>query len=364
MKIGILTFHRAENFGAVLQCFALQTYLEAIGNDVKIIDYRCKAIEQVYYLLYPKSLLNRLNLFASIYNYLIRLSSYRDRYEKKRGYIDFRNKYLHQTKSMHKIDEDLGFDVYITGSDQVWNPALLHGYDKTYFLDFPVSPGSKRISYAVSSDQSGINVLNKFENELRPSLQQIDYISVREENLANALAKYTSKKIQICIDPTFLISREQYLKMAIRPCEKKYILVYHMAEIPEGSKCADLLAKKNKWIVIEVHANFARRKDNDRHRQNVGPLELLGYIAYAEYIITSSFHGLAFSLIMHKNFCTVSNKKNVRLANLLNFVGLNDRMIESAINIPESDIDYNSVDEKISEYVSQSKNFLSKALKQ
>lgn len=362
MKIGILTFHRAENFGAVLQCFALQTYLRSMGNEVKIIDYRCRAIEQVYYLLNPRFLFNRLNLFASIHNYITKLFTYKDRYEKKRGYVGFRNKYLNLTQSVYKINKDLGFDAYITGSDQVWNLSLLHGYDRVYFLDFPVPSGVKRISYAVSSDQSGFNVLDKYKDELKHSLNQMDFISVREKYFADALAKYTSGKIQVCIDPTFLIAKEQYLKMAIRPREKNYVLVYHMAEIPESSKCAEALAGKNGWNIIEVHANFAKRKDRVRHRQNVGPLELLGYMAYAEYIVTSSFHGVAFSLILHKKFCAISNKKNVRIFNLLNLVGLHDRMIESAVNIPEYEVDYKSVDEKINKCVSKSKDFLSKAL--
>lgn len=362
MKIGILTFHRAENFGAVFQCFALQTYLEAIGNEVKIIDYRCRAIEQVYYLLNPSSLFSRFNLFASIHNYITRLFSYKDRHDKKCGYIDFRNKYLHLTKSVRKINRGIDFDVYITGSDQVWNTSLLHGYDKVYFLDFPVSKEVKRISYAVSSDRNGFKMLDKYKDELKHSLNQIDFISVRENNFVNALAKYTSKKIQVCIDPTFLIPKEQYLRMAIRPREKNYVLVYHMAEIPEGSKCADVLAEKYGWNIIEIHANFAKREDRVRHRQNVGPLELLGYLAFAEYIITSSFHGLAFSLIFNKKFCTISSKNNVRLADLLNFVGLTDRMIESVVNIPDYEVNYKSVDEKLNEFVSKSKEYLSKAL--
>lgn len=364
MKIGILTFHRAENFGAVLQCYALQNYLETKGNQVMIIDYRCKAIEQVYYLLNPKVLFNRLNLFASIYNYIKMLLSYKDRHEKKCRYIYFRNKYLHQTQSIYVINKDLGFDLYITGSDQVWNLSLLHGFDKSYFLDFPISSKAKRISYAVSNDQSGFNVLDKFKDELQYSLNQMDYISVREKKFSDALAKYTSKKIHVCIDPTFLLTKEQYLKMAIRPREKKFILVYHMAEMPEGSKCADLLAEKNKCNVIEVHANFAKRKDKVRHRQDIGPLELLGYIAFAEYVITNSFHGLAFSLILHKNFCTISNKKNIRISNLLNLVGLTNRMIESVENIPEHEVDYDIVDKKLNECVYQSKVYLSKAIEQ
>ena len=152
MKIGILTFHRAENFGAVLQCYALQSYLESLGHKVEIIDYRCKAIEEVYYLFDLRSLF-RLNIVSAFISYFKRILLWKDRLEKKRGYVSFRDKYLHLTKSIYKIKEDLGYDAYITGSDQVWNTSLLHGFNRIYFLDFPTSKEAKKISDKISNEE-------------------------------------------------------------------------------------------------------------------------------------------------------------------------------------------------------------------
>lgn len=361
MKIGILTFHRAENFGAVFQCFALQTYLESCGHEVKVIDYRCRAIEQVYYLFNPMSLFLRFNLIFAAIDYIKRLVNYKDRLRKKKQYISFRNKYLNLTKSIHSISKDLGFDVYVVGSDQVWNVKLLHGYNKMYFCDFPVSPEAKLITYAVSSDISGVNALKDFETQIKCTLEKLNSISVRERYFAEALTMYTSKQVHVCVDPTLLIDKDIYLRMAVKPKETKYILVYHVSEIPEGSKAADVLAGETQTEIIEIHAAFAKRNDNRRHKQNLGPLEILGYIAYADYVITSSFHGLAFSLIMNKDFCVFANN-NVRIANLLESIGLTDRITHSAEKIPQTSINYNLIQDNIENVLSTSKDYLSTAL--
>lgn len=363
MKIGILTFHRAENFGAVLQCYALQTYLESLGHNVSILDYRCNAIEQTYYLFNLKSLFCRRNFLASTANYFTRLYQWKDRLQKKREYANFREKYLHLTKPIYKIDNDLGFDIYITGSDQVWNTSLLHGFNKIYYLNFPISKQAKKVSYAVSSEKNALQKLQKYRNELIESLNTFDYISVREDEFANALKEYTSQKIYICVDPTFFLPKEDYLKLAIQPKETNYILVYHMAEIPEGSKLAEKIANKNSFNIIEIHARFANRKDTTRHRQNIGPQELLGYIAYSNLIITSSFHGLALSLILRKNFYIISKPNNLRLQNMLRKVGLENRIISSIDNIELNNINYNNISARINDLTTESKNYLSKVLK-
>lgn len=362
MKIGILTFHRAENFGAVLQCYALQTYLESLGFVVKIIDYRCEAIERTYYLFNFKLLFHRLNIFASVYNYLQILHHWKDRLEKKKSYKLFRKKYLNLSSPLFKITKDLGFDIYITGSDQVWNTSLLRGYNNVYFLDFPISKHAKRVAYAVSSEHSAINDLGIFESNLKNALNRFDAISTREEFFSEILKKFTSKEIDVCVDPTFLLSKKVYAELAVKPKESNYVLVYHMAEIPEGSLLAEKIARDKGCSVIEIHARFASRKDKKKHKQNVGPLELLGYIMYANLVITTSFHGLAFSLIMEKNFYIISKSDNLRLKGLLNRIGLENRMVTSDKELNINDIDYSLITEKLQSFSKSSKEFLIKSI--
>ena len=361
MRIGIFTFHRAENFGAVLQCFALQTLLESIGHKVEIVDYRCKNIERGYYIFDFRGLFCRLNIFASISKLCTRIPTVKDRIVKKRKYIAFRKKYLHLSQPISR-GKDLGYDIYITGSDQVWNTTLLHGYDETYFLDFALPKSAKRISYAVSSEQKAIATLYQYKASISAALNQFDSISVREETFGNELKKISAKDILVCVDPTFFLSIEIYLKMAIRPQISNYILVYHMAEVPEASSMADIIAYKGKKEVIEIHAKFESRRQKRRHKQDVGPLDLLGYIAYADYVITTSFHGLALSLILQKNFCVVSKPGNMRLQNILREVGLENRLITKDGTPPMEDINYRIVSNKLIPLVEKSKKFLITAI--
>ena len=135
MKIGILTFHRAENFGAVLQAYALQTFLKKHGMDPYIIDYRCKKIEIVYHIFNPMILIMRRNLFCSIKEYLKRFVSLIDRCRKKHKYQLFREKFL-QIMPCDKAFHSNMFDAYIVGSDQVWNLSITGGVDDYYFLNF------------------------------------------------------------------------------------------------------------------------------------------------------------------------------------------------------------------------------------
>lgn len=361
MRIGIFTFHRAENFGAVLQCFALQELLESLGHKVEIVDYRCRNIERGYYVLDFRNLFCRLNIFASFSNLCIRIPTVKDRIVKKRKYIAFRKQYLHLSQPISR-GRDLGYDIYITGSDQVWNTILLHGYDETYFLDFALPKSAKRISYAVSSEQNAIAKLYQYKTSISAVLNQFDSISVREQTFADELKKISAKDVQVCVDPTFFLSIETYLKMAIKPQINNYILVYHMAEVPEASSMADFIAYRGKKKVIEIHAKFESHRQKERHKQDVGPLDLLGYIAYADYVITTSFHGLALSLILQKNFCVVSKPGNMRLQNILREVGLEDRLITKDETPPMDTIDYRMVSSRLIPLIEKSRDFLITAI--
>ena len=363
MKIGILTFHRAENFGAVLQCYALQEYLQKkYGHTTEVIDYRCKAIEKAYYVCNLRILVSRLNVIASINGYFKQLKFFRDKIRKKQQYRLFRKRYLHLSKPVCRPDRVTGYDVYITGSDQVWNPTLTGGFDVAYFLSSQGMNVSRKISYAASTDSKGMLKLEKYHHALSQSLTHIDFISVREKAFASFLSKFTAKEITVCCDPTFLLSKDDYLSLAVQPKESNYVLVYHVAESEEASHIADMLAAKKGVKVIEVHASFDKRKDRQRHRQNLGPSEILGLIAYADSVVTTSFHGIALSLIMEKQLFVISQKNNVRQNSILQMLDLEDRIIKDGILHSLPSIDYKKVKSKIEMMALSSKMYLNQSL--
>lgn len=359
MKIGIITFHRADNFGAALQCYALQTFLEQQGHDVHIIDYRCRAIEQVYYVLNPRLLFLRRNVIKAFKEYLFNLRNHADMIQKQISYKDFRSKYMHLIP--FRTNENNDIDAYIAGSDQIWNLSLTHGYKEPFYLDFPVKKNSLRISYAASSETAYFPLFAKYTNQITPALSAFDSISVREPSLKGELKKYTSKNIDVCVDPTFLIEQNIYEKILIKPQESNYVLVYHMAEIAEAVDLANLIAKDRGLQVIEIHANF-KSPCGARHKKGLGPLQILGYIKYADTVITNSFHGTALSLILQKNLWVINKYRSARLSNILTLAGMRNRYITSLEEYNDATIDYDIVNENMHGVIDSSKSFLIKSL--
>lgn len=361
MKIGIITFHRADNFGAALQCLALQTYLQDQGHLVKILDYRCKAIELVYSILNLRILFSRRNIFKSISTYVFNVRNYSEMRQKHVEYEKFRARYLHLTKSFTKVEADIGMDVYIAGSDQIWNLSLLHGFNNYYFLNFPISNRALKISYAASSEIAAFPFFESYRNMVSKSLDDFDFISVREENLKLELEKYTNRTISVCIDPTFLLEKDRYEQILEMPKERNYVLVYHMAETTEAVILANKIAKEKGLKVIEIHASFHSSKGL-RHKRNLGPLQILGYIKYADMVITNSFHGTALSIILKKELWVINKYKSARLVSLLSLAGLTSRYIESLDEYNQLQIDYSKVNESMHPYIEKSKEFLNNSL--
>lgn len=363
MKIGILTFHRAENFGATLQAYALQTYLEGLGHEVYIIDYRCRAIEVNYHILNPSILWSRKNVLVSIKNYLIRFRNLKERIEKKQKYHSFWKQNFRLTKPFANQVQDLGFDAYIAGSDQIWNLHLTGGFDSNYFLGFVTDNNVKRISYAASAEIDVLKLKDKYKTRISRLLSQFKAISVREEFLKNELRSFTDKEIRVCLDPTFLVGKEEYLQILKQPIEKEYILVYHMHLIPEGTQLAENIAKKTGESIIEIYGGYVTGiTNNSRFKMNLSPDELLGYIVYANKIITSSFHGLALSLIFNKDVWVINKGNNLRQKHLLNLLQIEHRLLNSIDDYKDSKIDYTQILVNLNTKISDSKYFLQTAL--
>lgn len=364
MNIGIITFHRAENFGAVLQAYALQTYLSSLGHEVKIVDYRCVAIEQMYDVINPRILGSRKNVLISARLYLERFGNLKERYVKKARFEDFRNKYLCLTESVAMVCEDMGFDVYITGSDQVWNLHLTHGLDEAYFLSFPMKVKAKKIAYAASSEDDPKGLLWKNKDVISDMLNDFASISVREEFLKKDIARYVDKPIHVCVDPTLLLNREAYYQVLKVPeVAEKYILIYHMTPTGEGVSLANRISQTYGYRVIEIFGGYTKSKDDGRYKCDLGPSEILGYISRAEVVITTSFHGLALSLIFNKAFWIMAHSGNYRQRNLLSLLGLENRLVYNAAECDiDAKIDYTKVNTQLSIAVEESKQFLNNSL--
>lgn len=375
MKIGIITFNSAHNYGAVLQAWATQTYLEKQGHQVEVINLRLPAIDNVYKIAVNKKYVNNkyANVILNKARVIKRCISDLEKYKRYRTFERFINRKLHVTKMYQcsqelKEDTSLKYDVLIAGSDQIWNSSLTKLLEGAYFLDFG-GKDTKRISYAASI---GRKELPQNEIELvRHYLQELDYISVREVNAYKAIEPLTSKEVEIVADPTFLLERADFDKLKQPfPVKQPYIYVHNVHLAKKDMRLFEVAEELSKRTGLPIVTN---RKD-EQYSNVVGrftsgkPEQFIGVISEAEYVVTNSFHATVFALIYHRNFITIPHITNPdRMQNLLGELGIANHLIASKKRVPEDlselDIDYDEVESRKSKMRKTSVAFLEKAIR-
>ena len=364
-KIGILTFHNAHNYGAVLQAYALQKVLSK-SNDVELINYKNKAISRGYRIIRINKRSCRL-FVITILSDLIHLRKNIKRYKIFQNFI---NKKLNLTKP-YKSEEDLknNFpkkDIYITGSDQVWNSQITQGLRDAYTLNFGDSK-TKRISYAASIGNANIKDFEK--DEFIKKLSNLNYISVREENAKKCLQNLINNNIEVVLDPTLLVKKEEWDKEIINEVyqNEKYILAYVVAEDNNHLKILNKLSEKTGLKVIHFGSFNDGIKNVLANKYTAGPLEFISLVKNAEYIVCTSFHATVFSIIFNKKFWVIPNKKTgSRVTNLLEKLDISERAVKSLEEFEKLDydkeIDYEKVNKKLEEERKKSIDWLNNAI--
>lgn len=356
MKIGILTFHCAYNYGAVLQCYALQEILQEKGCQTYVIDYRPSYITNEYKIFNTHRILS-INPFRCIKNFIREVLLCPKRIIRYKKFDNFINKYLY-ILPYEKIPDNM--DVYIMGSDQIWNPKITKGFDPIYWGYLPFKKNKKYATYAASM---GIIHLNEEEKKyIKKALQNFDSISTRENDLAKLIYNTTSKKVCTVLDPTLLLQYSIWDKIATEPHEKnKYILIYLVRKDNKLYEIAQNLAKKLDATVITIKSPTCEWKH--KLYQCESPQEFIGWIKKAECIITNSFHGTAFSIIYNKPIYYVKYGNNdSRAISLLNQLHLNNRIIENNIEHYQL-IDYKEVNNTLDRLRNKSLIYLDSLLK-
>lgn len=337
VKIGILTFHRAINYGAVLQCYALLNFLNGMGYDTEVLDYACSYLEKNYRSFHiPQK--NLKGIASAFLNYGFRK-------KRNRIFFDFRREYLKLSDERKISKEELSevaeaYDYVCVGSDQVWNPVLT-GWDSSFFLDF--IPENKRVSYAASL---GNNCLDRRTETLYQSyLQNYRQLSVREDDGQLMLGSLLNREVSLNIDPVFLLKKEDWEKLLVRrKYLKPYIFVYCLHE-ETCYEYALQLAEKKKIQIVSI-PNRKRAAVPGKRDFTASVTDFLNYLRYADYVITDSFHASAFSVIFERQFGIVLKQKyqglNSRLISLTQELGLENRIISNIDNI-EALVDYGAV---------------------
>lgn len=363
-KIGIVTFHRAVNIGAMLQAFALQKALETEFVS-EIVDYRCSCIEYGYgYKITPHNYFK--NILKSI------LYPKRMLLAKKRlnNYANFESRYL--VKSPQFYDEkslkqaNRHYDAFVSGSDQIWNLKLTDN-DWNYYLEF--AELNKRYSYAASFGD--INYDSKDALKAKKMLSEYKSLLLREKSGKSVLdvLEINNDNVKVVCDPVFLLSKEDWIEALNLTYSKheKYILLYIVADYTYAIEYARKLSQKLGCQIKYINL-YGRLTDCPCDMQNcntVGPKEFLNLLLNAQCVVTTSFHGMALSLVFNKQFFYELNHINIgrnnRLTDIAEVCDVCEREIRSS-DLIEGQINYEIVNKKITNYVAESKETLFKSL--
>lgn len=289
MKIGILTFHRAHNYGAVLQCYSLQEALREMGHDAQVIDYRQPHIESVYKPIRWRSWL-KTAAHMHMRKALHALKNYLPRKTRRRIFEAFCNKYLLCTAPCDETHIPRDFDAYVIGSDQLWNKLCTGDkLDSVYAADFRRKQESRVIGYAIGASMGTLEAMG---DKLHKIISRFSAFSVREEIISKVIGCMTDNpRPSVCCDPALLNDATFWSKITNEKYkDREYVLVYEVRRPFRLQAKASSLAQELGCEVID--ANKAQLSVED----------FVSLFKYARYVLTSSFHGTAFSLIFGRPF--------------------------------------------------------------
>lgn len=373
MKIGILTFHCAANFGAVLQTYALQTVLSDMGHDVSIIDYRPAFLFQPYKIFERGPLSGGWKRFAHLRTLLYDYKVSYIRWKRKKSFEIFEEQ---QFKRL-AMSETGKLDAVVVGSDQIWNPRITDsGFDATYFLPashFPIN--QLKISYAASAGKAKF-FADHIDSRLASWLNDFAAISVREKALGAAVEKIIPGEIPVVCDPVLLGGKDifnHFIDSRLTPTQP-YILYFSLVHQKEQYRAFRQIASNfpnHKVVVLFSQSVVANDPDIIC---NASVERFLSLISSADYVVTSSFHGTAFSILFGKQFVSIGDSINntERLQELLDELGIGERLViennsdgdiaQKGINLLNKQVDYDTAYARLSTWRSKSKEFLQSAL--
>ena len=362
MKIGILTFHAAHNYGAILQCLALQKVLQSQGHDVEIIDYRPRYLTLIYKKFHLRRFFRK-NILKIPKIWIRECRLLRSRCRRYNAFQRFIDTHLHLSSTVVKQDIPSDYDIYIMGSDQIWNPNITEGFDPVFFGDFNFPKGRRKyISYAASMEAKALT--SEAENYYRKALGRFDAISVREERLARLLQPLTPQSVNVVLDPTLLLPADEWNRVAQRPhIQGNYVLIYQTRKNPNTMRIARQIAAETNARVIEVAAYVDHHFHPDK-LQCESPAEFVGWVAGATCVVTTSFHGTAFSVIFNRPFycLELADGEDTRSQSLCEQLGLQERMIRPDDALTFTEPDYTEANARIAQLRKHSLDFLKTAI--
>ncbi|MBR3396448.1 MAG: polysaccharide pyruvyl transferase family protein [Lachnospiraceae bacterium] len=323
MKAGILTFHEADNYGAVMQAYALQQTLKKLGADSEFVTIHSEKKEEPDEPAMPSS--------AAVFAKMLK----KEGVKRSALFSQFRDEHLVSSSPYEKSDlkqcnDD--YDVFIAGSDQIWN-FRIPGADERYFLPF-ADPG-KRFSYAASFGAEDL------PEQAKPwcakQLGEFKGLSVREKSGVKIIQELTGREAQVCLDPTLLLDRSDWELLIKEKPEEPYMLLFMLKYDPVLTDAAKKKAAESGLQLKSVTSSFMPQFGFGSW-SSVGVKDWLTLIANAEGVFTNSFHGTVFSLLFGRPFHTAMltgelGSRNGRIVELLTLAGVPEGQAEDLILI-------------------------------
>lgn len=364
MKIGILTFHCAINYGALFQTYGLQQKLKEMGHQVSVIDYSPDYLKRPYRLFFPERIMGH-GFRDNLRMFVRECMAFPFRLKRNRLFQKFTEKNICISDFTQESFVD-HYDILVIGSDQVWNTAITEGLDPVYWGKNEKVQGVRHISYAASA--GSINSLQQLTaKEIKQCLGGFTALSVREYSLADFLEKYVGIKPQVVLDPVLLAGRQHYQKLCTaKKTTAPYLLLFTLNGNKEAQNISKRIAKEKNIEWKELISNNEVIKDLSVIR-SASPEDFLTYFQQAEYVVSTSFHGTVFAILFRKPFFVYCDNENIgeRISNLLKMLHLSERMLnansqlESFKDIP---IKWNDVNKILETKRQESMTFLYEAL--
>lgn len=356
-KVGIITYHFAKNYGAVLQCYALQTYLSQKGYEVTVFDFvsekQRKNNDVVKHGCSVKTAVANICLLPFAH-------SIRKKYAR---FVTFCQNNLQLTQhfstveSLQKYIAENKYNVIISGSDQVLNPNI-DDFEMAFL--FPFQTTAKKIAYAASTGNASLDDIQKIQHYLDDFVK----ISIREQKDIGKFDAKTAERLSVVCDPVMLMRANAWNNMLEHPSGKPYLICYflHKKMFRKEFAIAQKIAKERGLELKVINARFGLNSFRKGTIFDAGPEEFVNLIANASYVCTDSFHGTLFSLVFHKQFSSLDTRQNqhdTRKKGLLESVGATAayQNIEDPLKIC-STLDYKEIDCRMEETRKSAAKFL------
>ncbi|MBN1403935.1 MAG: polysaccharide pyruvyl transferase family protein [Opitutales bacterium] len=361
MKISILTFHRSFNYGAVLQAYALAEYLRRAGHQASVVDYQPPYRKKNGNAWSGK----RMGIVAN--NLVTPLLWLRHR--------QFRQKHMGLAEGIYASLEELRThapqaDVYMTGSDQVWNPRhLSEGFDPAFFLQF--GPDIvKRVAYAPSFGADAVE--ERYRERLKELVSNYDALSMREEASAHFLSELVDRPVEHVLDPTLLLGDfDSICDSASAPRKGSYVFAYRLQDCPLFNETAASVAQQAGLPLVMTTGALRHLRESGKPR-HPGVEQWLGLLRNAAYVVTNSFHGMVFATLFHRPFVPVVltgtlRARNNRINGLLELLQFRDALVAEnslgpSLTAAES-ADWPSIDRYIAQARARSAHFIDNSLR-